>query len=330
MPQHLQILATTLNVTIFVGTVVDILADPERVLKGLCFQDLEMQRRYKAYPEMISVNATYKLLEIRMPVYLILNEDAMGESEIVAVCFLAEENAEGVGFFIDSFKKHNPNSSAVRVVMADKDMQERDVIKQRFNGAHVLISLFHTMRSFKREVSCEKMGISPGQKLLSLEILQKMAYSKNEEEYDTLYEHLVEDAPLTVVDYFNENWHPIRDEWVMGMKFKVGNFLNTTNNLPESLNAKLKSVITQYSSLEEFLDKFYVTLNTLCTERYHTAAFMMQKRCVVPYSLASPENKYCDFLTTYAADYVCKQLALLWICEMCQQDIEEADSIECD
>ena len=44
---------------------------------------------------MISVDATYKLLEIRMPVYLILNKDAMGESEIFAVCFLAEENAEG-------------------------------------------------------------------------------------------------------------------------------------------------------------------------------------------------------------------------------------------
>ena len=288
----------------------DILADPERVLKGLCFQDLEMQRRYNAYPEMISVDATYRLLEIRMPVYLILNEDAMGETEIVAVSFLAEENAEGAGFFIDSFKKHNPNSSAVRVVMADKDIQERDVIKQRFNGAHVLICLFHTMRSFKREVSCEKMGISPGQKLLSLEILQKLAYSKNEEEYDTLYEQLVEDAPPTVVDYFNENWHPIRDEWVMGMKFEVGNFLNTTNNRLESLNAKLKSVITRYSSLEEFLDKFYVILNALRTERDHTAAFMMQKRRVVPYRKDSPENKYCDFLTTYAADYVCKQLAL--------------------
>ena len=74
------------------------------------------------------------------------------------------------------------------------------------------------------------MGISPGQKLLSLKIPQKLAYSTNEEEYDTLYDHLVEDAPPTVVDYFNENWHPIRDEWVMGMKFKVGNFLNTTNN----------------------------------------------------------------------------------------------------
>ena len=67
-----------------------------------------MQRRYEAYPEMISVDATYKLLEIRMPVYLILNEDTMGEStresEIVAVCFLAEENAEGVGFLLIHLK----------------------------------------------------------------------------------------------------------------------------------------------------------------------------------------------------------------------------------
>ena len=77
-----------------------------------------------------------------------------------------------------------------------------------------------------------------------LKLYKKLAYSINEEEYDTLYEQLVEDAPPTVVDYFNENWQPIRDEWVMGMKFKVRNFLNTTNNRLESLNAKLKSVIT--------------------------------------------------------------------------------------
>ena len=89
--------------------------------------------------------------------------------------------------------------------MADKDIQERDVIKQRFNGAHVLIYLFNRMRSFKLEVLCKKMSISPGQKVLSLEILQKLAYFKNEEEYNTLYEQFVEDAPPIVVDYFNEN-----------------------------------------------------------------------------------------------------------------------------
>ena len=46
--------------------------------------------------------------------------------------------------------------------MVDKDIQERDVIKQRFDGAHVLICLFNRMRSFKLKVSYEKMSISPG------------------------------------------------------------------------------------------------------------------------------------------------------------------------
>ena len=56
----------------------------------------------------------------------------MRESEIVAVCFLAEENAEGVGFLLIHLK-NNPNSSAVRVVwicvMCQQDIEEADSIE---------------------------------------------------------------------------------------------------------------------------------------------------------------------------------------------------------
>lgn len=43
----------------------------------------------------------------------------------------------------------------------------------------------------------------------------------------------------------------------MGMKYATGNFLNGTNNRLESINAKLKSVISRYSSLEQFVDNFF-------------------------------------------------------------------------
>ena len=45
------------------------------------------------------------------------------------------------------------------VIMADKDISERDVLKRCFPNASVLICLFHTLRSFRREVTCDKMGI---------------------------------------------------------------------------------------------------------------------------------------------------------------------------
>ena len=76
---------------------------------------------------------------------------------------------------------------AIRVVMADKDLKERDVIKQCLPNAVVLICLFHTLRTFRREVSCEKLGISSGQRTMCLELLQKMVYAATDDEYTRLY-----------------------------------------------------------------------------------------------------------------------------------------------
>ena len=63
--------------------------------------------------------------------------------------------------------------------------------------------------------------------------------------------------------------------------FKIWEILfNTTNNRVESINAKLKSVI---SPLEEFVDKFFLILRVL---RDHTAALCSHKDPTRFYSAA--------------------------------------------
>ena len=106
-----------------------------------------------------------------------------------------------------------------------------------------------------------------------------MAYAPSEQKYMELYSQFKSCAPSTVVEYFNQNWHPIRKQWTMGMKYSTGYFLNGTNNRLESLNAKLKSVISRYSSLEEFVDKFFLVLRVLRSERDHAASLTAQKQC---------------------------------------------------
>ncbi len=49
-----------------------------------------MIEAFRAYPELVCVDATYKLLELRLPVYIMLCEDSNGLSEIVAVCLLVK------------------------------------------------------------------------------------------------------------------------------------------------------------------------------------------------------------------------------------------------
>ena len=75
---------------------------------GIYFQDDEMKQIFRAYPEFVCVHATYKLLELRFPVYIILIEDGNGQSEIVAVFLLLEETEASLSKMVEIFKKYNP------------------------------------------------------------------------------------------------------------------------------------------------------------------------------------------------------------------------------
>ena len=103
-------------------------------------------------------------------------------------------------------------------------------------------------------------------------------------------------APIAVLNYFNEHWHSIRDQWSIGLKYTTGNFFNTTNNKLESIKAKLKSVISRYFSLEEFVDKFFLILRVLRRERDHKAALCSQKVPTIFHSqlLMYSQPSICD------------------------------------
>ena len=89
-----------------------------------------MKNSFIAYPELIFVDATYKLLNLGIPTYLVLCEDSNGQSEIVAVCLLVSEDAESIDWMFSVFKKCNDKWKDIRMVMADKDIKEHDIIKK--------------------------------------------------------------------------------------------------------------------------------------------------------------------------------------------------------
>lgn len=255
----------------------DVYSDEQKQFKGLFFQDSSMKQCFDSYPEIIFLDATYKLLEIGVPAYLLLCEDSNGMSEIVFVCLLVMEDQPSILWMMETFKKRNPAWSKVKVVMADKDMGERDVVKSALPSASILICLYHALRTFRREISTEKLGITSGQRMFSLELLQKMAYASSEAEYLKLYQELKESAPKQVIDYFDNSWKGIKNEWVLHYKAISGSFLNSTNNRLESINGKLKQVINRHSSLEDFVNNFFVIVSAMRGECNHKAATMFQK-----------------------------------------------------
>lgn len=222
---------------------------------------------------MVCADATYKLIDLKIPLYVLLVEDGNGQSEVAALGLLVNEEKETLAWFFKKFKELNPASINTRVFITNKDMKERTVLKNLFPESHLVICLFHTLRTFNREITCDKLGITPNQRDMSKHIFEKLCYCKNETEYMQIYTDFInsELTPHQVVTYFNKNWYNIREQWVTGLTSESGNFLNSTNNRLESFNSKLKSVIPVYSNLPEFFKTLFIILKCIRSERDHCA-----------------------------------------------------------
>lgn len=130
-----------------------------------------MKSMFMSYPEVLFIDATYKLNDLRMPLYVLMAIDGNGESEIVCLWIVQSEDRSTLTSLFVEFKKHNESSSLIQCVMTDKDMTERDVIKQQLPQAGLVICLFHTLCTMRREISCEKLGISQSERFMTLVVL---------------------------------------------------------------------------------------------------------------------------------------------------------------
>ena len=162
------------------------------------------------FPQVILVDATYKLLDLRMPFYLLLVVDVNGLSKIIRLFFVEEESKEVISSIVNEFKGKNEAWSKAVVMMSDKDFAERGSFSSCFPDAKLLICLYHALRSFRREVTCEKMFIPSAERNHVLEITQPIAYANREETHKVNLKLLQNTKFYTVVDNFMENWDSIK------------------------------------------------------------------------------------------------------------------------
>ena len=288
------------------GSTAEVIINQENNFEGLFFQDEYMRQMYSKFPELLLVDATYKLLELRMPVYLLLCVDGEGSSEIVGMFILAEETKAVIEAAVGVFNKFNPSWSETKVVMSDKDFSERDAFTKCFPGASLNICLYHTLRSFRRVITCEKMGISSDERYRCLEILTELAYSRSSKEFEKHLQAL-ENTSSSVKEYIEINWVPIKEQWVTCFKDNTMNLGDRTNNRLESTFGKLKSVCSKYASLLQFFHEFFAVLASLRNERNHHFLMTFTRRPIDYVTFDGILKNYSDFLTPYSFEFVREQ-----------------------
>ena len=217
------------------GAYVKLVTKGNSELRGLYFQDARMRNIFQTYPQFLCIDATYKVNDLRMPLYVLLIENGNGQNEIVGMWLVSDETEEMMTEMIKLFKEQNPTWDQVQMVMSDKDFIEREVFKKELPQAKLKICLFHVLKTFRREITTDKIGANKGQRDNILEILQKIAYSNSLEQYETNRSLLLETQNTKAIEYFSQSWDPIKDQWVVGLATSCS-LGNNTNNRLERIN----------------------------------------------------------------------------------------------
>ena len=92
---------------------------------------------------------------------LVINSN--GQSEIISIFLTSLETREGISKMVKAFKAANSLWNRTGVVISDKDFTERAVFTGEFPGFSMYICLFHVLRSFRREITCDKLGLRSGE-----------------------------------------------------------------------------------------------------------------------------------------------------------------------
>lgn len=109
-----------------------------------------------------------------------------------------------------------------------------------------------------------------------------------------------------VNQYFDANWHNIRDQWVAFYVNQHKNFGNRTNNRLKSFNQKIKAVVSKYSGMANFFDDLWTCTSSYKVERDHQAADDILRKALTKPQL-DHMSPYSKLLTNYAYRKVCEQ-----------------------
>lgn len=268
-------------------------------LEGIYIQDERMRKYFDLYPEVLIMDATYKLNDRRMPLFVMVIIDGNGESQIVGLCLLRSENYIIVKQMMEKFKSMNPKHNQIKTILTDKSFPDRKAYTECFPGAQLQLCIFHVIQAWIREISAKDMNISSAEKKQVLLVMNEMLFAPSERQYNKAYENIR--FPV-VKEYIDRNWHPleVRKQWATYLTDNMQNYLNRTTNRIESLNQKLKTVVTRYGRLNTSLKEAMQCIHSLNVERDYRTIVGLQRVPILAVNETNMEFKYRSILTSYA------------------------------
>lgn len=118
-----------------------------------------MKNIFTAFPQVLFIDGTYKLLKLSFVVVIFVVEDSNNTSEIVGFGLLTKENIESYIILLQAFKNYMSEESCDKIkVMTDKDSSEKVAVSSVFPHVKLHICRFHSLQIFQRYLASKNFS----------------------------------------------------------------------------------------------------------------------------------------------------------------------------
>ena len=94
----------------------ELVLEQSNELVAIAYHDVKMRRLQSRFPELLLLDATYKLIDLRMPLYALMVVDGNSESVVVGLWIVANEERAIIIGLMDIFIKYKDTDS-IKCVM---------------------------------------------------------------------------------------------------------------------------------------------------------------------------------------------------------------------
>ncbi|CAK9303848.1 unnamed protein product [Gordionus sp. m RMFG-2023] len=280
----------------------------DNTFKGLYFQTPAMKEIFARFPELLLIDVTYKLNNFSLPVFTLYVVDGEESTRFAGVWIVASENYNNIFNMCGFFKINNNNHNKIQIILSGTDVAGHQAYKDAFPGVEIEICLFHVFQSFRREITIKKRNILDVQVKPILKILKKMVYASTLARYTKFYRRFESMQVEEVLEYYNKNWHPIREEFCLAWRPRKNNFNILTNNRTEVMRRVFKMV--NYSSLCDLFKRLKIIIDSSEQESIHKIMMNDKKKSFNKIEMDSSEYLYEKLLTTAGFEKIETQLIL--------------------
>ncbi|KAE9273227.1 hypothetical protein PF008_g29894, partial [Phytophthora fragariae] len=140
------------------GNRATVFVDEDKRAQTITLQTRQMRRWFKAFPEVLLIDATHNTNESRYKLFSFMVNDVYGHGQYVHHSLMENKSAECLTDAIRSFKFHNPAWEKVKVIVIDKDMGELGLLEKEFVGAKVILCHFHLKKYIRTEMAKSEYG----------------------------------------------------------------------------------------------------------------------------------------------------------------------------